>query len=533
MSHNRKAEGVEILEARRLLSGVPMPDHVVIVIEENQSYNEVIGNSSAPYINSLARRGALFTKSFAIGHPSQPNYLALFSGSTQGVTDDNLCGPFPGPDLASALAAAGRSFGGYSEDLPSIGSTVETSGNYARKHNPWVDFSDVPASENMPFTSFPSNYASLPTVSIVVPNLINDMHDGTINQGDVWLQNNISAYATWATTHNSLLIVTWDEDDGSQSNQVPTIFYGQPVKTGTYSESINHYSVLRTLEDMYGLPHMNNTASAATITDAWQYYSNSVSTTAAAQITLTQDADHQHVDWTMGMATGQLLINDASGLTINSNSGTDTLILSYGNGNPLPNQLNLNGTFTLVGLQGTNPLAGTSLDIGRSTVFISHSSSDPISAITNYLKNGYNNGAWNGAPTATTGVITSSAARTNPNHSTAIGFADSADGTGVNTSPNTIELRYTLIGDTNLDGAVNTTDLQMLLSNFNQSAKSWDQGDFNYDGKVNTVDLQPLLLNFNTSVGSQVLASAQISPPQAATVLQSATTTTRRAHSRH
>ena len=89
----------------------------------------------------------------------------------------------------------------------------------------------------------------------MIPNLNDDMHDGTIAQGDTWLQSDIDSYAQWAKSHNSLLIVTWDEDDYGGNNQVPTIFYGAGVKTGQYGEQINHYNVLRTVEDMYGLPH--------------------------------------------------------------------------------------------------------------------------------------------------------------------------------------------------------------------------------------------------------------------------------------
>jgi acid phosphatase len=228
-------------------AALPRPAHVVIVMEENHSSSDIIGSSSAPYINSLANQGALFTQSFAVTHPSQPNYLALFSGSTQGITDDSCPPTFTTGNLASELLAAGLTFTGYSEDLPRAGSTVCTSGAYARKHSPWVNFSNVPSSDNQPFSGFlsSSNYKALPTVSLVIPNLNNDMHDGTVQQGDTWLKHNINAYAQWAKQNNSLLIITWDEDDGSQSNQIPTILVGQSVKAGTYSETINHYNVLR------------------------------------------------------------------------------------------------------------------------------------------------------------------------------------------------------------------------------------------------------------------------------------------------
>jgi acid phosphatase len=120
-------------------TGVPRPDHVVMVIEENHAYDEIMGNTAAPYINSLARQGALFTASFGVSHPSQPNYLALFSGSTQGITDDGCPDSFTGSNLASELIAAGLTFGGYSEDMPSVGYTGCEYLAYARKHNPWVE----------------------------------------------------------------------------------------------------------------------------------------------------------------------------------------------------------------------------------------------------------------------------------------------------------------------------------------------------------------------------------------------------------
>jgi hypothetical protein len=155
--------------------------------------------------------------------------------------------------------------------------------------------------------------------------------------------------------------------------------------------------------------------------------------------------------------------------------------------------------------------------LAGSAVFISYSATDPLAAIQGYLQSGYNAGAWNGTPTATTGVITSTAAQANTYHNTAIGYADSADGQGVNTTPNTIELKYILYGDANLDGNVNTVDLQQLLFSFNTTG-AWDQGDFNYDGVVNTADLQPFLFNFNTSVGNQATPLAIAATPAATMV---------------
>ena len=252
------------------LSTLPLPTHIVIVVEENHGYSEIIGSSQAPYINTLADEGASFTNSHAITHPSQPNYLAFFSGSTQGITDDSCPHTFSAANLGSELIAAKKTFIGYSEGLPSTGSTVCTSGEYARKHAPWTDFSNVPSSDSVPFSKFPSNYANLPTISFVIPDLLDDMHDGTIQQGDSWLQTHLQGYVTWAKTNNSLLIVTFDEDQGTTANQIATIFVGPMVKTGKYSEHINHYNVLRTLEAIYGLPYAGKSASSTTITDVWQ-----------------------------------------------------------------------------------------------------------------------------------------------------------------------------------------------------------------------------------------------------------------------
>ena len=250
--------------------GITPPDNVVIVIEENHSFSSIIGSSSAPFINSLAQQGALFTQSFGVEHPSQPNYLDLFSGSNQGITDDSCPHTFSTVNLASELAAAGLTFTGFSEDLPSAGSTVCTSGAYARKHAPWVNFTNVPTSANQPFTSLPTDFTTLPTVSIIDPNLNNDMHDGTIAQGDTWLQQHMSGYIQFAQTHNGLLIVTWDEDDSLGGNQIPTIFVGPMVKQGQFTETINHFNVLRTLEDLYGLTHAGSAATATTVSDVWR-----------------------------------------------------------------------------------------------------------------------------------------------------------------------------------------------------------------------------------------------------------------------
>jgi phosphatidylinositol-3-phosphatase len=265
-------------------AGLPVYDHVVIVVEENQNWDDVMGSPNAPYINSLASQGALFTAMYGEEHHSQGNYFWLFSGSNQNVgfndtvpnASNNPNYPFQASNLAQQLIAKGLSFKGYSDGLPSIGSQVVSQGNYARKHVPWISFANVPdgttvdTSSNLRFLDFPSSYDDLPTVSFVIPDLMHDMHSASIQDGDTWLQQNLGAYVTWAQENNSLLIFTFDEDndtsgytgltdpassDSSMQNRIVTIFVGAHIKPGQYQEGkgITHVNVLRTLEAMYGL----------------------------------------------------------------------------------------------------------------------------------------------------------------------------------------------------------------------------------------------------------------------------------------
>lgn len=247
------------------------PSHVVVVIMENHSANQVIGSADAPYINSLALQGAVLTQSRAVTHPSQPNYLALFSGSTHGVTDNRCPLTIRAPNLAQQLIDAGLTFAGYSEGLPSTGFDGCRSPNgYARKHAPWTNFPDLPANIHRPMTAFPhGRFDQLPSVAFVVPSLANDMHDGSVADGDAWLKANLDGYVRWSATHNALLIVTWDEDDGREGNRIATILHGPMVKPGASDRPITHYDVLRTLESLFHLPFAGEAANATGVTDIW------------------------------------------------------------------------------------------------------------------------------------------------------------------------------------------------------------------------------------------------------------------------
>lgn len=248
---------------------LPRPDHIVIVVEENKGYSQVIGNPDAPYINALAQHGALFTHSYGVTHPSQPNYLALFSGTTRGIGSNACPLALKGENLANALIEKGLSFVSYAESLPEAGFEGCRYGAYMRKHNPVANWEELAAS-NRPFTAFPQDFSQLPTVALVIPDLRNDMHDGSIEQGDAWLAQNIESYAQWAMTHNSLLIVTFDEDDGREGNHIATIFVGERVKPGKPAQRINHYTLLRTFSEMYGLSLLGESKEQPPITGMWR-----------------------------------------------------------------------------------------------------------------------------------------------------------------------------------------------------------------------------------------------------------------------
>ncbi|WP_406385813.1 alkaline phosphatase family protein [Streptomyces sp. NBC_01618] len=256
-------------------AGLPAPDHVVVVVMENHGYVQVIGSSDAPYINhTLKAGGADLTRSFALTHPSEPNYYMLFSGSDQGRAKDRCTGvgSLTAPNLAAELITAGKTWASYNESLPRQGSTVCGSGYYTQRHTPWFGFSNVPAGTAKTMAQFPAHFTELPKVSFVVPNLCDDMHTCPVSTGDTWIKNKLGPYADWARTHNSLLVLTFDEGSKGSGNRIPTLLYGEHVVPGSSSNATyDHYDVLRTLEDLAGLTtHAGRAASASDITGIWK-----------------------------------------------------------------------------------------------------------------------------------------------------------------------------------------------------------------------------------------------------------------------
>jgi phosphatidylinositol-3-phosphatase len=249
----------------------PHGSQVTILLMENKDYKHVAGNPQAPYFNkTLIPQGVLLRNSHAIAHPSEPNYLALFSGSTQGIHGDPCPVSFKAANLASELIAAGKTFAGYSESMPHDGYKGCYHGLYDRNHNPWVEFGNVPASDNLVYRGFPSTVASLVWI---VPNLCHDTHNCAVRAGDMWLSKNLPPIIAWDKNHDGLLILTWDEadPDNGGKNHIPTVLLGPMIRRGVDDmQDVDHYSVLRTIERILGVACIAKDCKAPLITGIWK-----------------------------------------------------------------------------------------------------------------------------------------------------------------------------------------------------------------------------------------------------------------------
>jgi len=251
----------------------PRLNHIIVVVMENKSYDEV---RTQPYIASLIAAGSTFSKSYAVTHPSQPNYLALWAASTLGTSNDNC--PAPGSpwnseNLGHACEAAGLTWRAYSEDLPSAGSPAcsANSSRYTRKHDPWTNFSNLDHANERPYSDLAADEAgsSLPSLAFVIPNNCHNSHDCSAAQADAWLAANVPAMIH-AVGPSGMVVLTWDEDDKSASNHSITVFAGPMVLSGHVSSgTVNHYTVVRALCETLGLTPFGSSASEPTITDVW------------------------------------------------------------------------------------------------------------------------------------------------------------------------------------------------------------------------------------------------------------------------
>ena len=246
---------------------------------ENKSGTEIRGNKQAPYINSLITKFGYAANYYSVGRPSHPNYLGLTGGSTFGATSDctvSQC-PVNASNIADELEKAGLTWKAYMESMPAPCSVTDTA-LYRQKHNPFVYYNDIRTNSarcnahDVPYTQFSADLkGTTPDYVFITPNMINDMHDGTIAQGDSWLAKNVPAIlnsSAWET--NGLLDIVWDEQDGGTgiSKPSPAIVIS-PLSKPDYVSSVkeNHYSLLRTVEDDWRLAPLNNTASAGPMSE--------------------------------------------------------------------------------------------------------------------------------------------------------------------------------------------------------------------------------------------------------------------------
>ena len=244
--------------------------HIFVIVMENAGYENVIGSVNAPYINkTLLPQGTLYSNNFAVAHPSLPNYLALFAGSTFSVTNNNCIngtppnGPFDAPNLYSELKKVGRNALVYMEDLPFDGYSGCQSGLYVQRHNPFIYFNagstnNVPYSASVVYQGPYSSTDSWPDLTFISPNLINDMHNGAnvaaqVANGDAWLSRHLPPLMTYAKNQNGLIILTMDENDFSDDQHIPTILIGDRIAGGQIdTQIITHYNVTETITDNFG-----------------------------------------------------------------------------------------------------------------------------------------------------------------------------------------------------------------------------------------------------------------------------------------
>jgi phospholipase C len=273
------------------LSTPPTYTHVIWIWMENHSYSDIIGSSQAPYINSLASECGLATNYHNISHPSLPNYVGATSGLAVGSLKnfDTDCNPSNKCSTSAAsIFGQGESWKAYEESMPS-NCDKSSSGEYAVRHNPPPYFTSLSGCStfDVPYTQLASDLSAgtLPAFSFVTPNLIDDMHDGTIAQGDSWLSSNLPTILNSSQYQNgtTAVFLTWDEGSGGSSGEdctanttdnschVATIVISPSTAVGSTSATLfNHYSLLGTAEQLLGLPALGQATSYPTLTSAFK-----------------------------------------------------------------------------------------------------------------------------------------------------------------------------------------------------------------------------------------------------------------------
>jgi hypothetical protein len=246
--------------------------HVVWIVFENHSYSQVIGSTAAPYINSLASKCGLATNFFAEAHPSLPNYIAMTSGSTQGITDDGL--PSAHPLSVPSIFSQVGNWRSLEESMPS-NCFLTDSYPYSAHHNPAAYYTGIRtacASLDVPLGSTPDTSAAF---TFVTPNQCNNMHDCSVSTGDSWLSGllptilNSAAYTSGTTA----IFITWDEDDTTSNNHIATLVIAPSVPAGTaVGSTFNHYSMLRTTEELLGIgTYLGGAATAPSMRSSFHF----------------------------------------------------------------------------------------------------------------------------------------------------------------------------------------------------------------------------------------------------------------------
>lgn len=271
--------GVALVEAYKVQPAAY--SHIFVIVMENVGYDNVIGSVNAPYLNgTLLPQATLYTNSFALTHPSLPNYLALFAGSTFSVTNDQCIdgappnGSFDAPNLYSELQKVGKTALAYMEELPFDGYSGCQSGLYVQKHNPFIYFNagttnNVPYSASVVYDGPYSSSKTWPDLTFISPNLVNDMHDGAtiairVSNGDTWLSQHLPPFISYARDQNGLIVLTMDENDFSDDQGIPTILIGDRIAGGQIAtQTITHYNVTKTITDNFGAPAIGNTLGLA------------------------------------------------------------------------------------------------------------------------------------------------------------------------------------------------------------------------------------------------------------------------------
>ena len=273
------------LPAASNTAAIPVVTHVIVLVEENHSFQSVIGNSGMPYTNRLAQQYAVATQYFANVHPSLPNYFVLTVGAPT-APDDTFAGTVTSDNVVRALTNAGKSWKIYAENLPSPGYLGPTVFPYAKDHNPFAYFSDVLTSTTqagniVPFSQFSLDLKNggLPNYSMIVPNLTNDGHDcpggaatctdaQKLAAADSWAQSNVAPLTSDPAFQSSVLIYTWDEGDMTDlthgGGHVATILAGPKVRAGYQSTTLyQHESTLKLTMQLLGVTDYPGGAASA------------------------------------------------------------------------------------------------------------------------------------------------------------------------------------------------------------------------------------------------------------------------------